>query len=208
MSTINTEGITDPAIVKMLAPSNARPWNLNDLLTSYPWNHESDLKSVVLDLTNTVVTSDQDDNMLDEIARIEQRHDLAITTLNAQLGHLIVDAVIKNTWPEETSLPHPHDNLMVDLRSLANGVTQQHWRTALMEWLESEPEPDDNGIAECTMTPDDYCQMPFMIEMKSIPTAGDPDFLLIYLDAFFDIDEQAGQHVGSAVWRMHLPSYR
>ena len=88
---------------------------------------------------------------------------------------------------------------MVDDDSIANSVLRQHWITALWEWVESEPEPDENGVAICNMTPDDYYEIPFFIEMRSMPTPAETDFQVIHLAAYMDTGNLAGTYTSTVI---------
>ena len=193
----------DPCIAELLAPSDQRSWNLANLIGQYPWIHTSALESTIADLGNTTITADQNGRMLDEISAIRNFYDNSVSTMKAQRDHLIVDAVLKYTGLTQAVLPGPDDIFMVDDCSIANGVLRQHWATALWEWMESEPEPDNNGVATCTMTPDEYCEVPFMIEMSSTPVTANSDFLVIHLTAYFASGDSAGEHAGDATWMLH-----
>ena len=206
MTTIHNSAITVPAIAELLAPREKRDWNLSDLLSNYPWLYASDLDKTIIDLSDTTITPEQNQNMLAEIEHIQNYYALSVNAMRAQRNHLIANAVFKNAWPEFVALPKPNDFFLVDDDSVANSVLRQHWVTALWEWVESEPEPDDNGVAICNMTPDDYCAVPFFIEMRSMPAPADTDYLVIHLAAYMNTGEFAGTYAGTAIWMRHLPS--
>ena len=203
MTTVNTSSATDPFIAGLLEPNAQRDWNLAKLMVQYPWIHASALESTLADLGNATISADQNGRMLDEISAIRDFYDVSISAMKAQRDNLIVDAVLKHTGLTQVELPGPDDIFMVDDRSIANGVLRQHWATALWEWMESEPEPAENGVATCTMTPDEYCEIPFMIEMSSMPATDNSDYLVIHLTAFFTSSDSTVQHAGDAIWMRH-----
>ena len=206
MTTALNSAITDPAIAELMAPSDKRDWNLTNLLGNYPWLHASNLDKTMAGLSETTITPEQNHKMLAEIEHIQNYYALSVDTMQTQRDHLMAEAVLKHAWPEFAALPKTADFFMVDEDSIANGVLRQHWITALWEWVESEPEPDENGVAICNMTPDDYCEIPFFIEMRSIPTPAETDFQVIHLAAYMDTGDLAGTYAGTAIWMMHLPS--
>ena len=206
MTTATNSVITDPTIVELMAPSDKRDWNLTNLLINYPWLHSSNLDQTMAGLAETTITPEQNHNMLREIEQIQDYYALSVDTMQTQRNHLIAEAVLKHAWPEFATLPKPKDFFMVDDDSIANGVLRQHWVTAMREWVESEPEPDEKGVAICNMVPDDYCEVPFFIYMRSMPAPAETDHQVIHLAAYLDTGDFAGTYAGTAIWMIHLPS--
>ena len=157
-------------------------------------------------LSETTITPEQNHQMLAEIEHIQNYYALSVDTMQTQRDHLMAEAVLKHAWPEFAALPKAADFFMVDDDSIANGVLRQHWVTALWEWVESEPEPDENGVSICNMMPDNYCEVPFFIEMRSMPAPAETEYQVIHLAAYRHTGDWARTYAGTAIWMMHLPS--
>lgn len=174
---------------------------------AYPWPNLEASENSLMNLAANPLRQEAADAAQQRALQVVQQHAQAMQTLASQRDAAVIDVILDTAQVSAPLLPDPHDYFCVDFDSQAAGVLRQHWTLAMWEWVESIPEPDQRGIASCTLVPDDHCALPYFIEMKTIPNAFDPEYELVQLNAFHHDGELAGQHAGAAFWMRHLPSY-
>ena len=180
--------LTDETLKSLNRRRDDVDWTLQDLVNNYPWMHEDGAESVAADLCRITLTVEQADTLLESVQQTVKRYDAVVGTILAERNNVILEAVLNATGIEDDPLAALDPVLMADLDSLANGVTRQHWWTALCEWVDVSPDPDMHGVAVCTLEPDAYNQIPLFIEMRSSAAQGD-DFEVVTMMAYHDTDE-------------------
>ena len=193
----------DEFLAELAHPDPSRPWSLLSITIEYPWPSPEHRDQYIDLLNNAQVSDSQRSTLHNRIEAIVNERQQAYWQARTQEGNNILDTVLAVLTPNQHTPDFSADTIFADAKSIAAGVTIQHWANALRTWAQPDFSRYSDGHTVNYWYHSPLIAPRFIIHIKHVDEWNDDKPHYIRLDAHrtseFQNEQEPGPVIGSAV---------